>query len=156
MTLFMFMNLCLCIMSCVFVLSFKFLLCSPLCLPLSVVLFPSMFLLCAPPLPIYHTWPPPSSLLPPLSSPVPHLIIRVCVISLCFPFTPCLVIVSVCLCLHPLMDLFMPHSMSAHACFCFLPLVWTLLFALHFVVLLFSWYFLSSPFCLLLFFCIQL
>ena len=59
--------------------SFKFLLCSPLWLPLSVVLFPPGFLLCAPP-PRYHTWPSPSS----LSSPVPRWFISVCVFSLWF------------------------------------------------------------------------
>ena len=72
--------------------SFKFLLCSPLWLPLSVVLFPPGFLLCAPPL-CYHTWPPPSS----LSSPVPRWFISVCVFSLCVPFTPRPVIVCICL-----------------------------------------------------------
>ena len=55
-------------------LSFKCLLCSSLCLPLSVGLFPPCFLLCAPP-PHYLTW-------PPLSSPVPRLVISVCVFSL--------------------------------------------------------------------------
>ena len=67
-------------------LGFKFLLCPSLCLPLSVVClwFPSVFLLCAPP-PLITT----PGLLPPLSSPVSRLIIRVCVFSLCFPCTPC-------------------------------------------------------------------
>ena len=86
---------CLCIMSCVLIfhapLSFKCLLCSSLCLPLSVVLFPPCFLLCAP-LPRYITWPPPSS----LSSPVPRLIISVGVLSLCFPSCLCPFIASVC------------------------------------------------------------
>ena len=71
--------------------SFKFLLCSPLWLLLSVVLFPPGFLLCAPP-PHYHTWPPPAS----LSSPVPCWFISVCVFSLFVPFTPCPAIVFVC------------------------------------------------------------
>ena len=48
---------------------------------------------CAPP-PRYLTWHPPSS----LSSPVPRLVISVCVFSLCVSFTPCLVIVLVCPC----------------------------------------------------------
>ena len=56
----------------------------------SVVLFPSTFLLCAPP-PLVTT----PGLLPPLSSPVPRLIISVCVFSQCFPFTPCLVIACI-------------------------------------------------------------
>ena len=73
--------------------SFKFLLCSPLWLPLSVVLFPHGFLLYAP-VPRYHTWPPPSS----LSSPVPCWFISVCVFSLFVPFTPCPAIVFVCVC----------------------------------------------------------
>ena len=53
--------------------SFTFLLCSPLWLPLYCSLH---VFSCAPPL-RYHTWPPPSSL-------SPHLFI-VCVLSLCFP-----------------------------------------------------------------------
>ena len=47
------------------------------------------FLLCASPR--YLTWPPPSS----LSSPVPRLVISVCVYSLCLPSCFCLFIASV-------------------------------------------------------------
>ena len=54
--------------------SFKSFLCSPLWLPLSVVLFPPGLFLCAPP-PRYHTWLPSSS----LSSPGPLHVISVCV-----------------------------------------------------------------------------
>ena len=42
----------------------------------------------------YHTWPPPSS----LSSPVPRLVISVCVCSPCLPCSPCQFFVSVCIC----------------------------------------------------------
>ena len=91
---FLVFDLCLCIMSCVFVLIFH----DPLC-PLSFscvlpsgslcLLYCSLHVFsCAPPL-CYHTWPPPSS----LSSPVPCLVISVCVLSLCFPSCLCPVIV---------------------------------------------------------------
>ena len=42
------------------------------------------------------------------TSPVPRLVISVCVFSLCVPFTPCLVIVFVSLCLRP----------CSHSCVC--------------------------------------
>ena len=87
---------CLCIVSCVICFDFSMPHCvlqvSPMFFPLSAVLFPPCFLLCAPP-PRYLTWPPPS----PLSSPVPCLIVSVCVLSLCFPSCLCIFIASVCI-----------------------------------------------------------
>uniref|UniRef100_A0A671UGU4 C-type lectin domain-containing protein n=1 Tax=Sparus aurata TaxID=8175 RepID=A0A671UGU4_SPAAU len=51
--------------------------------------------------------------LPLVISPVPHLIISVCVFSLCVPFTPCPVIVFVSLCLRPCSRLFLvPHAIN--------------------------------------------
>ena len=98
-----FMFLMLCSVTMIPCLVLYFLISMPSCVsgPLSVsVVLPSVCssvppcsLLCAPP-PRYHTWPPPSS----LSSPVPRLVISVCVFSLCLPCTPCLSIASVHAC----------------------------------------------------------
>ena len=101
---FVIMALCLWIVSCCvfYVLFFHALMCPLICpvyFPMFFPVAPSVYcivpfmFLCAPPL-RYHTWPPPSS-------PVPRLFISVCVLSLCVPFTPCLVIVFVSLCLRP-------------------------------------------------------
>ena len=133
---FLVFDLCLCIMSCVFVLIFH----DPLC-PLSFscvlpsgslcLLYCSLHVFsCAPPL-CYHTWPPPSS----LSSPVICLIVSVCVFSLCFP--PCLgpVIIFVSpsapapVCLQSV-----PHGM----CFWILSFAFCLWFELCFLVCTFT------------------
>ena len=145
---------CLCIMSCVMFLFFHALLCLlsfkfscglpsvSLCLS---ALFPPGLLLCAPPC-RYHTWLPPSS----LSSPVPRLVISVCVFSLCVPFTPCPVIVCILsLVVHAPVSCLVGFGFS----FAFL-----CMFDLNFVILL--CYFVSSlvatlffvPICLLLVF----
>ena len=59
--------------------------------------------LCFPP--CYHTWPPPSS----LSSPVPRLIVSVCVLSLCFPS---------CLCVYLLVSEWCPRLPCVSSCVC--------------------------------------
>ena len=130
---------CLCIMSCVMFLFFHALLCLlsfkfscglpsvSLCLS---ALFPPGLLLCAPPC-RYHTWLPPSS----LSSPVPRLVISVCVVCV-FPFTPRPVIVL--------------YSVFGCSCSCFLfgrfwifiAFFFSSMFDLNFVFLL--CYFVSS------------
>ena len=126
-------------------LSFKFLLCSPLCLPLSVVLFPSMFLLCAPP-PLVTS----PGLLPPLSSPVPRLIISV------FPSLLVRSLYSVCICLmlmltltFVIMFLFLSYlSSSLVVCFGFVFLfelcLWFVL--CHFVCTLSCFFVATLPF----------
>ena len=62
-------------------------------------------------------------ILPPLSSPVPHHVISVCVFSLCVPFSPCPVIVCLCLFMLLFMLLFMVFMISGFWC-----LIWTLIF----------------------------
>ena len=127
------LDLCLCIMSCCvhaplcpFSVSYVLPSVSPCLLYCSLHVFS-----CAPP-PRYLTWPPPS----PLSSPVPRLFISICAFSLCFPFTPFLFIVYVCVCLlflscHVMSCLVMSlHGMcSLNFEFWFSDsLIWTLLF----------------------------
>ena len=96
--------LCLCILSCV--LFFHALTC-PLSSPVYFPMFPLApsvycfvpFMVCAPPLRYLTCW---------STSPVPRLVISVCVFSLCVPLTPCLVIVLVSFCLRP----------CSHSCAC--------------------------------------
>ena len=126
------MDLCL-VVSCIWFLcplvSFQCLLCSSLWACLSPSVCQSL-LLCASP-PHYLTWPPPSI----LSSPVPRVIISLCVFSLCFPSCPCPFIASVgtmfsqsSFCLQS------PSGICFLDCeFWFFPcLIWTLLFELYF------------------------
>ena len=126
------MDLRLCIMSCcVFVLFFH----APLC-PLSfsyVLLLSVPFMFAHVLLPLVTT----PGLLPPLSSPVPRLFISVCVFSLCFPFTPCLFIVSVCIssCLCPRLFMFLPISSSLLVCFGFVFFDLNFAFDMYFVLL---------------------
>ena len=96
--------------------------------PLIIVLFPPCFLLCAP-LSHYHTWPPPSS----LPSPVPCLIISVCVLSLCFP--SCLWSVH-CLCLRLLLLMILRISSPLMVCFGFEFSMFDLYFAFFFALCL--------------------
>ena len=147
---FVIMVLCLCIVSCCvfYVLFFHALMCplsSPGYFPMFFPLAPSVYCIvpfmfsCAPPL-RYHTWPPPSS----LSSPVPRLVISVCVFSLCVPLTPCLVIVFVSFCLCPCsrscacscLFLVPPRYVFLDLSFAFL--IWTLASSLYFALLSFA------------------
>ena len=111
--------------------SSKFLLCSPLWLPLSVFV-PFMFSYVLLPL---VTSP---GILPPLSSPVPRHVISVCVFSLCVPFTPCPVIVF---CLYSVFG-----CSCSCSCSCFLLPVSCLVgfgFILHFfpcLIVLWHWF----------------
>ena len=135
--------LCICFGFPCPILSLKFLLCSPLCLPLSVVLFPSCVLMC------FITTP---GLLHPLSSPVPHLFISVCV----FPSLLVRSLYSVYL-MFLFMRLFpVPHGICFWTWVLYFAswvqlwlLIGTLVFCLHFVLLfnLLLWLFVLDYFC---------